>query len=79
MTLDAAAVGRAMTVVAASARRGAVTRRLAELGVRPGAQVRILSRTSGGGALIALGDDRLAVSREILTSIEVTDHVPAHG
>lgn len=47
--------------------------RLAELGVRPGAPLQILSRTSGGGAILAIGDDRLAVSRQILAGIEVAE------
>ena len=58
---------------------GAVARRLAELGIRPGATLRILSRTSGGGAIISIGDDRIAVSRQILAGIEVAPEVPARG
>ena len=56
-----------------------VTRRLAELGIRPGAALRIQSRTSGGGAILAIGDDRIAVSHRILASIEVGPEVPSHG
>jgi hypothetical protein len=41
--------------------------------------VRIQSRTSGGGAILAIGDDRIAVSRQILASIEVGTEVPSHG
>ena len=55
-----------------------VTRRLAELGIRPGAALRIQSRTSGGGAILAIGDDRIAVSHQILASIEVCPEVPSH-
>ena len=76
MTLDTAAVGRPLTVVSAHLPGDAVSRRLAELGVRPGAAVRLLSRTSGGGAILAIGDDRLAVSRAILRAIDVTDRGP---
>lgn len=63
--------------VAASGASGAVARRLAELGIRPGATLRILSRTSGGGAIISIGDDRIAVSRQILAGIEVSPEVPS--
>ena len=48
-----------------------MTRRLAEMGVRAGASLRILSRTSGGGAVLAIGDDRIAVGRAILRGITV--------
>jgi Fe2+ transport system protein FeoA len=58
---------------------GSVARRLAELGIRPGAALRIQSRTSGGGAILAIGDDRIAVSRQILAGIEVEAEVPTHG
>jgi ferrous iron transport protein A len=95
MKLDAARPGQPLTVLGPGGTTGEpgatssgdpagttdprVSLRLAELGVRPGARLRILSRTSGGGAILAIGDDRLAVSRRILASIEVSDEVPAHG
>jgi len=88
MKLDAAHTGQLLTVLgpnASSEPSGqggptpAVARRLAELGIRPGAALRIQSRTSGGGAILAIGDDRIAVSRQILASIEVGSEVPSHG
>jgi Fe2+ transport system protein FeoA len=88
MKLDAARPGQHLTVLGPSgpgtpAHPGgttrAISRRLAELGIRPGAAVRIQSRTSGGGAILAIGDDRIAVSRQILASIEVGTEAPAHG
>jgi Fe2+ transport system protein FeoA len=88
MKLDAAHNGQLLTVLGPSASSEptgpggptpAVTRRLAELGIRPGAALRIQSRTSGGGAILAIGDDRIAVSRQILASIEVGTEVPSHG
>jgi ferrous iron transport protein A len=88
MKLDAAPTGQPMLVLGPNASSDptgpgrpttAVTRRLAELGIRPGATLRIQSRTSGGGAILAIGDDRIAVSRQILASIEVGAEVPAHG
>ena len=73
MTLDAVAVGTSTTVLSARTSSPAVSRRLAELGIRPGTRVRTLMRTSGGGGVIAMGDDRLAVSRAILSAVEVTE------
>jgi Fe2+ transport system protein FeoA len=58
-------------VLASQADARAVTRRLAEMGLRPRTALRIQSRTSGGGAILAIGDDRIAVSRSILMSITV--------
>lgn len=79
MNLGSADTGTTLIVVSAPAGSAATSRRLAELGIRPGARLRIVSRTSGGGAIVAIGDDRLAVSHAILTAVEVTDQVPAHG
>jgi ferrous iron transport protein A len=79
MKLDAARTGQLMTVVGGSQSSHAISRRLAELGIRPGATLLIQSRTSGGGAILAIGDDRIAVSRQILNSIEVDAEVVAHG
>lgn len=81
MELDRAPVGVSVTVESSHAATPPVTRRLAELGIRAGATLTLLSRTSGGGAILAIGDDRIAVSREILRSVQVTPSgpVPAHG
>lgn len=75
MTLDAAPTGTPVTVLSSRAANGAVTRRLAELGIRAGAGVRVVSRTSGGGAILAIGDDRIAVSLEILRGVQVGEAV----
>ncbi|MGB7979237.1 MAG: FeoA family protein [Candidatus Nanopelagicales bacterium] len=77
MTLDQAPTGVPLTVVAAAPTSAAVTRRLAELGIRIGVVLTVASRTSGGGAIVAIVDDRLAVSRSILTGIHV-DRAPAN-
>jgi ferrous iron transport protein A len=47
-----------------------VRRRLAELGLRAGSRVVVMRRTSGGGAILGLGDARVAVSRKVLGMIE---------
>lgn len=54
----------------------AVIRRLAEMGLRAGTLLRIQSRTSGGGAILAIGDDRVAVSRVILSGVTVAPEHP---
>jgi Fe2+ transport system protein FeoA len=79
MTLDDAQVGLSVTVETAGGATIAVTRRLAELGIRAGTVLHVLARTSGGGAILCIGDDRIAVSREILRGITLTEAVPAHG
>ncbi len=89
MLLDAAPTGQVLTVLhaggvpegstAPGSTTAAVTRRLAELGIRPGASLRVLARTSGGGAILSIGDDRIAVSRQILAGIQVDGEVGAHG
>jgi ferrous iron transport protein A len=46
-------------------------RRLRELGLRPGVQVTVLRRTSGGGRVLALGTTRLAVDKTTATQLVV--------
>ena len=50
-------------------------RRLAELGLRCGAEVHILARTAGGGRVIALADDRVVV--DLGTARALVVRVPA--
>ena len=69
MTLSQVPIGVAVRLADTSAHPG--RRRLAELGLRPGAHVRVVSRTSGGGRLLALGTSRLAVGRGSLDAIAV--------
>ncbi|HEY6934184.1 MAG TPA: FeoA family protein [Marmoricola sp.] len=45
--------------------------RLAQLGVRVGARVRVLGRTSGGGRVLGIGSARLAVDRATAGRVEV--------
>lgn len=42
------------------------TRRLAELGLRAGAEVVVLHRTAGRGRIVAVGDTRIALDRATL-------------
>jgi Fe2+ transport system protein FeoA len=47
------------------------SRRLAELGLRPGADVQVMRRTAGGGRLLGLGHSRMAVDRATLRALNV--------
>lgn len=71
MMLDKAPFGVALTVESSRVEPPATSRRMAQLGIRTGASVSLLGRTSGGGAIVAIGDDRLALSRDVLRGIQV--------
>jgi len=45
--------------------------RLAELGLRPGTDVHVMSRTSGGGRVLGIGQSRMAVDRSTLDALLV--------
>ena len=77
MTLDQTPTGVAVTVDSSTGASPALIRRLAELGVRVGATLKIQSRTSGGGAILAIGDDRVAVSRRLLRGVVVHEREAA--
>lgn len=47
----------------------AVRRRLAEMGIRPGASVRVLYRTTGGGRVVSVGGARVALDRELAAAV----------
>ena len=53
----------------------ALGRRLAQLGVRPGATVTPLQRTPGRGLVVAVAEMRLALDRESVVAIRVHDPV----
>ncbi len=72
MDLDEAPVGAAVRILRTSG-PSQERLRLAELGVRPGEQVLVLQRTSGGGRILALGDCRIAVDRPTARSIAIID------
>lgn len=69
--LDQVAVGTEVVLGAVEDDDPARVRRLAELGLRPGAKVRVLRRTAGGGRVVAIGDDRVALARSVLAGIAV--------
>jgi ferrous iron transport protein A len=47
-------------------------RRLVELGLRPGATVRVIMRTAGGGRVLGVDNLRIVVDRTTVGSIPVT-------
>ena len=46
-------------------------RRLAELGVRPGALVSVVQRTAGGGRIVDVAGSRIALGRAVLEAVTV--------
>lgn len=52
------------------------TRRLAELGLRAGAEVLLLHRTAGRGRVVAVGDTRIALDRATLQQLPVASGAP---
>lgn len=69
--LTAAANGVALRVVHTDTHH-LVRRRLAELGIRPGAVVRVLHATHGRGRVLAVAGSRVAVDRSVLAGIWVS-------
>jgi ferrous iron transport protein A len=67
-TLDRAPLGAAVRVAAADAPAD-LARRLAELGLRQGAVVRCLQRTTGGGRVVDVAGARVALGREVLRAV----------
>lgn len=72
MTLGSARTDRTLQLIACHA-EPALARRLAALGIRRGVHLRLLRRTAGGGAIVAAGDGRLALGRELLPLLEVEE------
>ena len=68
MDLASAPFGKPLTLVAVD---GATEnrRRLATLGLREGASIRLLTRTIGGGRIILVGGSRIALSRELVRQL----------
>ncbi len=58
-------------VLVATGSSTATRTRLAQLGLRPGAQVTALLRTPGRGVVLACGDLRVALDRQSAAQIEV--------
>ena len=68
LTLADLPVGRSGTL--ASGSDGVASGgRLAELGLRPGARIQVLMRTTGGGRVVGIGLIRLALDRVTLGAL----------
>jgi ferrous iron transport protein A len=59
-----------VVLVASSAERRRALR-LAELGLRPGSRLTVLSRTSGGGRVVGVGHARIALGRALARHLHV--------
>ena len=70
-SLSRAPIGIELRVVGAVGPT-ALTRRLAELGLRVGSRVRCVQRTSGGGRIVDVAGSRIALGRDVLESVEAT-------
>lgn len=69
-SLDHAPLGSPVTLVAARL-TPAQTRRLATLGLRVGARLQPMLRTSGGGRIVGVGSSRIALDKATLRLLEV--------
>ena len=75
-TLRAAPLGRRLVITTLSVDDVAPLRRLAELGLRPGAPVRCVRRTAGGGRILDIAGSRVAVGHDLLERITVAPADP---
>ncbi len=48
-----------------------VRRRLAEMGIRPGASIRVLYGTTGKGRVVSVGGARIALDKDLSAAIEM--------
>lgn len=69
VTLHALPVGAVARIHAVAEQPLAV--RMAAMGLRPGAELRVLARGANGSRLVRVGDARLSVARELARGIEV--------
>ena len=61
----------AQAVIGAHNAPASASRRLRELGLRPGACVTVVQKTSGGGRVVRVGNTRYALGGSALRSISV--------
>ncbi|WP_420174731.1 FeoA family protein [Luteococcus sp. OSA5] len=69
-TLSAAPLGCQLTLVRAEG-SPELCRRLAALGLRRGAQLLLVHRTSGGGRVVSVAGSRIALDRSMLARLFV--------
>ncbi|WP_342318966.1 FeoA family protein [Corynebacterium mayonis] len=58
-------------VIGAHSASVAASRRLRELGLRPGTSVTVVQKTSGGGRVVRVGNTRYALGSSALRSISI--------
>ena len=68
MDLASAPLDAPLTLVGIDGAEGN-RRRLVTLGLREGAQFRLLTRTIGGGRIVLVGGSRIALSRELVRQL----------
>lgn len=76
-TLADVGVGTSAVLAGGPALDARQARRLIELGLRPGATVRVLMRTAGGGRVLGVDNLRIVLDRCTLGAIPVALPVPA--
>lgn len=54
----------------------AIQRRLAEMGIRVGAHIKVLYRTTGGGRVLSVDGARIAIDSRLASSIQAE---PVHA
>ncbi len=72
-TLYAAPIGARVVITALVAGAETPSRRLAELGLRPGTTIRVVQRTAGGGRVVDIAGARVALGRAVLAAITIDD------
>ncbi|MEP7161463.1 MAG: FeoA family protein [Dermatophilaceae bacterium] len=70
VTCDVASARRGVPLVLNEVRtEESVRRRLAQLGLRPGADIQVLRVTAGGGRIVAVAGSRIALDRATATCL----------
>jgi Fe2+ transport system protein FeoA len=67
MDLASAPLDTPLTLIGVGA--SASRRRLATLGLREGASIRLLTRTIGGGRIVLVGGSRIALSKDLVRQL----------
>lgn len=75
-TLADVRVGASAVLIAGPTLDARQARRLVELGLRPGATVRVMMRTAGGGRVLGVDNLRIVLDHSTLRAIPVTLHRP---
>ncbi len=71
MTLNQAPLNTTLVLVGSTNLDDAQARRLSALGLRTGAQVRLVQRLAGGARVVAVAGARVAIGAKILDKLNV--------